>query len=397
KYGVQVNTVSCNKYDYEGTKTADIVISVGGDGTFLSAALRITDKNKPIIGINSNPDTSEGSLCLPRHWHNNIPLIHSSRIILLMEDNRGAVDFKSLSRHRDNKILALSSTLIPGVAFSSGSGSVTLKCVALHSYRQRIRLISSTPPSELKALDDVTPLIFEPHAPHSRHSDEATQSNSPFQSPTYLLSFRSLNDVFVSACMSARVSRYEVSIDDSEPMTQKSSGFLVCTGTGSSSWHRSLHQINANLVAKILSLASDSSVSSNDNNLSAASSYFELAALIAERYNSSLLFPPDSQYMAFSVRELIANHVFKFGSPRGFAKKMSICHSSLIHMNNLLKLIPLLRIVSRMDDAYISVDGWLALPFEDGTSLELSIHPDDVLCVADFSDTIPVLSVEFKN
>ncbi|VDL60070.1 unnamed protein product [Hymenolepis diminuta] len=320
KYSVQVNTVNCNKYDYEDTKAADLVISVGGDGTFLSAALRITDKNKPIIGINSNPDTSEGSLCLPRHWHNNIPLI----VDRLMNG-----DFR-------------------------------------HSYRQRIRLISSTPPSELKALDGVTPLIFEPHAPHSRHSYETTQSNAPFQPSTYLLPFRSLNDVFVSACMSARVSRYEVSIDDNEPMPQKSSGFLVCTGTGSSSWHRSLHQVDANLVARILSLASDSSVSSNDNNLSAASSYFELAALIAERYNSSLLFSPDSHYMAFSVRELIANHVFKFGSPRGFAKK--------------------LRIVSRMDDAYISVDGWLALPFEDGASLELSIHPGDVLCVADFSD-----------
>lgn len=52
-----MNTINCNKYDYEDTKTADLVISVGGDGTFLSAALRITDKNKPIIGINSNPDT----------------------------------------------------------------------------------------------------------------------------------------------------------------------------------------------------------------------------------------------------------------------------------------------------------------------------------------------------
>uniref|UniRef100_A0A0R3T6A4 NAD(+) kinase n=1 Tax=Rodentolepis nana TaxID=102285 RepID=A0A0R3T6A4_RODNA len=268
KYGVQVSTVNCNKYDYKDANSADLVVSVGGDGTFLSAALRITDKYKPIIGINSNPDTSQGSLCLPRHWHTNIPLI----VDRLMKG-----DFK-------------------------------------RTYRQRIRLISSTPSSELKSLDDVTPLIFEPHTPHSRHSDETAQSKAPVQSPVHLLPFRSLNDVFVSACMTSRVSRYEVSIDDGEPMTQKSSGFLVSTGTGSSSWHRSLHQIDENLVARILSLASD-------NNLSMASSHFELAALIAERYNSSLLFPPDSQYMAFSVRELIANHVFKFGSPRGFARK----------------------------------------------------------------------------
>ena len=39
-----------------------------------------------------------------------------------------------------------------------------------------------------------------------------------------------------------------------------------------------------------------------------------------------------------------------------------------------------------MDDAYISIDGWLALPFEDGASVELSIHSDDALCVIDLPE-----------
>lgn len=46
-----------------------------------------------------------------------------------------------------------------------------------------------------------------------------------------------------------------------------------------------------------------------------------------------------------------------------------------------------LKVVSRMDDAYVSIDGWVALPFEDGASIDLSIHPEDALCVADFSDS----------
>ncbi|KAM7536504.1 hypothetical protein Aperf_G00000084821 [Anoplocephala perfoliata] len=317
KYGVQVSTVSCKKYDFEDAKTADLVVSVGGDGTFLSAALRIADKNKPIIGINSNPETSQGSLCLPRHWHKHIPLI----VDRLMKGN-----FRRF-------------------------------------YRQRIRLVVSTPISELKALDDVTPRIFEPHSPHSRPSDDPNKLDTPVESPTYLLPFRSLNDVFISACMAARVARYEISIDDGKPSNQKSSGLLVCTGTGSSSWHRSLHQVDTDLVARILALASDPLASVATP--ATSSSYSELAAFVAERYNSTLLFPPDSQFMAFSVRELVANCVYKSGIPRGFAKK--------------------LRVVSRMDDAYVCVDGWMALPFEDGASVELSIHPDDALCVVDLS------------
>lgn len=171
-----------------------------------------------------------------------------------------------------------------------------------------MRLIVSTPPSEVKALEDVTPRIFEPHPPHFRPSDDSGKSDTAVESPTYLLPFRSLNDVFISACMTARVARYEVSIDNGEPSNQKSSGLLVCTGSGSSSWHRSLHQVDVNLVAQILALASDPVASIAAP--ATSSSCFELASLVAELYNSTLLFPPDSQFMAFSVRELITNRTY---------------------------------------------------------------------------------------
>jgi NAD+ kinase len=43
---------------------ADAVVSVGGDGTFLSASHRIADEDfTPIIGVNSSPDSSYGYLC----------------------------------------------------------------------------------------------------------------------------------------------------------------------------------------------------------------------------------------------------------------------------------------------------------------------------------------------
>lgn len=51
------------------------MIAVGGDGTFLLAANLIFDNKKPIIGINSDPDMSEGYLMLDRQFTYDIPSI----------------------------------------------------------------------------------------------------------------------------------------------------------------------------------------------------------------------------------------------------------------------------------------------------------------------------------
>lgn len=95
-----------------------------------------------------------------------------------------------------------------------------------------------------------------------------------------------------------RVSHYEVSVDEAVAVPQKSSGLLVCTGTGSSSWYRSLHQVDVHLVARLLSLAS------------ASRSDKATAAKVAEHFNRDLIFPSDSPLMAYSVRELITNRAF---------------------------------------------------------------------------------------
>lgn len=55
------------------TEWADIVVPIGGDGTFLLTASRacpIFCKSKPIIGFNSDPDRSEGRLMLSKHYSN---------------------------------------------------------------------------------------------------------------------------------------------------------------------------------------------------------------------------------------------------------------------------------------------------------------------------------------
>ncbi|VDD77850.1 unnamed protein product [Mesocestoides corti] len=232
KYGVEASAVNKKGYDFAYAKCSDIVVSVGGDGTFLSAALKILENHKPIIGINSCPIS--------------------------------------------------------------------------------IRLRVSTPPDQLTHLDEIFPRHLDSQGsvshlhPVAGPKTETTTATS--SSTMYLLPVRALNEVFISACMSARVSEYLISLDDGPQARQKSSGLLVCTGTGSSSWYSSMNQVDASLVSQLLSLAGEKRTPDD-------------VASIVERFNRGLLFDAASPNMAYSVREVVKNHVFKFDSPRGFAKK----------------------------------------------------------------------------
>lgn len=51
---------------------ADLVLPIGGDGTFLLASNLIFDNKKPIMGINSYPEKSEGYLLLSEKYTKNI-------------------------------------------------------------------------------------------------------------------------------------------------------------------------------------------------------------------------------------------------------------------------------------------------------------------------------------
>lgn len=72
---------NCNKFvsrfsiNNPSIDWADLVIPIGGDGTFLLASNLIKDNTKPILGINSDPSSSEGRLLLPAKYTNDIKSI----------------------------------------------------------------------------------------------------------------------------------------------------------------------------------------------------------------------------------------------------------------------------------------------------------------------------------
>lgn len=66
--GIETRVVYRFDYTDPNIEWADAIVTTGGDGTFLLAASRILDRNKPLIGFNSDPTRSKGQLCLPQKY-----------------------------------------------------------------------------------------------------------------------------------------------------------------------------------------------------------------------------------------------------------------------------------------------------------------------------------------
>lgn len=72
--GVDIEIVNRGSISKEKVKWADMLVPIGGDGTFLMAALRASRYfsngiyNIPIVGFNSDPHRSEGRLMIPHQY-----------------------------------------------------------------------------------------------------------------------------------------------------------------------------------------------------------------------------------------------------------------------------------------------------------------------------------------
>lgn len=74
--GVDVKLVNRLTINRDTLKWTDLIVPVGGDGTFLLAASRASplfiDNSVPIVGFNSDPQRSEGRLMLPKHFSTDV-------------------------------------------------------------------------------------------------------------------------------------------------------------------------------------------------------------------------------------------------------------------------------------------------------------------------------------
>ncbi|XP_044287179.1 NAD kinase 2, mitochondrial isoform X1 [Varanus komodoensis] len=318
---IEVRLVKRKEYDEETVRWADAIVAAGGDGTMLLAASKVLDRLKPVIGINTDPDRSEGHLCLPVRYTHAFP------------------DALQKLYHGEFR----------------------------WQWRQRIRLYL-----EGTGINPVPVDLHEQQLSQEQHSrahvngrfqDQRSQISEP-----HLLPVRSLNEVFIGESLSSRVnyksckpsfkfslrraSYYEISVDDGPWEKQKSSGLNICTGTGSKAWSFNINKIANQAVEEILKIAR------HYKNVNLPLSK-ELVEKVTNEYNESLLYSPEEPKMFFSVREPISNRVFSSSRQRGFASKVCVR--------------------SRCWDACMVVDGGTSFEFNDGAIASILINAEDAL------------------
>lgn len=276
KEGIDVRVVKRGEYDEEVVRWADAIISAGGDGTMLLVASKVFSKDKPVVGVNTDPERSEGHLCLPVRYTRQFPEA-------LQKLCRG--EFRWLWRQRLR--LHLEGTGINPTPVDLHEQQLSLE---QHSQAHRI----TTRGRQQKA--GSVPENFSEHS---------------------VLPVRSLNEIFIGESLSSRASYYEISVDDGPWEKQKSSGLSICTGTGSKAWSYNINKLTEQTVEEILKIGK--SQTSLDVPLTR-----QFIENVTDAYNESLVFSPEDRRLFFSVREPIANRVFSSSRQRGFASKVCV-------------------------------------------------------------------------
>ncbi|XP_054280149.1 NAD kinase 2, mitochondrial [Macrosteles quadrilineatus] len=202
---MDITTKLLTRLDYTDSwiDWADVVFPVGGDGTFLLAASRVTDNRKPVVGFNSDPNHSEGFLCLNRN----------------STENTRMMSKEVLNRLKQGSFNWL--------------------------FRTRIRVSLTS--------KDVEPqeMVHDKKLLGSHRTEPLWCSKKKMSSLT-----PTLNEVFIGESMSAQVSYFEMKLPPREDTFRvKSSGLCVSTGTGSTSWHLSMNRVTDEGVAHVLKCA----------------------------------------------------------------------------------------------------------------------------------------------
>ncbi|XP_035455796.2 NAD kinase 2, mitochondrial isoform X2 [Spodoptera frugiperda] len=333
--GLKVEMASRLTYNDDIINWCDVVVPCGGDGTFLLAASRVRDANKPVIGFNSSPQKSVGRLCLPT-WCSN--------------DVKGAFQAIKEGRFRWMRRSRIRTTVT-----SEPQLLETITPVDLHTLHY-----CRYPPVQN------THEMVDAYNMNSRQV--ATTARDAPVSPTLatkVLPFLALNEVFIGESVTSRVSLLRLQIDNGAWSHTKSSGLCVTTGTGSTSWHFSINCLRTQSVQELMKILHEEYKVPLDTAM-------EKAREVTEKYNQKLMFAADSDQLAYSVREYITFE--EWPTPRGL--KVRDKASSV-------------KVKSHCTDAGLVIDGSVSFPFNDGTEAILEIHPEDSLMTVQMDEKRP--------
>lgn len=328
-------------YNEENIDWADVIFTAGGDGTFLLAASKIRNRNKPVIGINTDPSGSEGYMCLlkkmPEHKF-------ADALGKLLKG-----EFKWLWRQR------IRVTLSGKHAFDD---PIELHDQQLmypeYRWAEHVREYEDMRTRLKGHFKGASNLSLAKSGESSRSPSLASSTRrSSSQACELVLPYLALNEVFIGESLSSRVSYYELQIDNGDRVKQKSSGFTACTGTGSTSWYFNINKLTEKCVSDLMNILTE------ELGIELPSKDPALVGRLCRRFNDQLIFSPSDLRLAFAVRDPVFNATYRATAQRGFAHRIVI--------------------KSRCFDAHLVIDGGLSYIFNDGAQATLEMCDEDAL------------------
>ncbi|VDP01995.1 unnamed protein product [Soboliphyme baturini] len=228
----------CQRWDYtpEAINWADAVFAAGGDGTFLLAASRIRSQSKPLIGVNTDPSSSEGFLCLTKKL--------SEQFLFDAFERLFNGEFKWLWRQRIRVTLTGQNAYDAPMELHDQQLMYPEYRWAEHVREQEDARFRS---HVLKPATDCSSLDMS-----NREEVFLSSELDGLVEPSNVLPFLALNDVYIGESLSSRVSYYELQIDSGPMVKQKSSGITLCTGTGSTSWYFNINKMTEQCLKDLL-------------------------------------------------------------------------------------------------------------------------------------------------
>lgn len=409
-YNIEHQTVDRFNYNEDKIDWADVIITSGGDGTFLMAASKVSNRNKPIIGINSDPTKSVGHLCLPGRYSENFSEVierllqgryqwqYKQRLRVTLIGDAADEDPRELNDIRYN-LRGINQFLDQEDSQEPHLSTPVVNNSNHSSHQQHLpgplscRLPSILPSNLSPASNsDVCPMSDNGWNLQTKMTKKDVKSHKLKQSPDFTqtqndtqtsasfcsilnkdgqklddhrgksfttvdgkvvykirqLKERALNEVFVGETLSARVSYYELSVDNNRLTKMKSSGLTVCTGTGSTSWYYNINKVTDQQIVSIVDIINKISSFKIDATP-------EMIGQITRRFNDTLAFSATKPIMAYSVRDPVPNG----DNHRGFAKRIEV--------------------KSRMQNACLVLDGCQFYSFNDGSYALIELYPEDAL------------------
>ncbi|CAD2102872.1 hypothetical protein YYG_02673 [Plasmodium vinckei petteri] len=381
KYKIHVSIIKAYKRNIESISinsssifSPDAIFSVGGDGTYLESAHIIANKyivdensnneNKPIelVGINSDPNSSEGKLCLDycrpdsnddmnytytsfnefektynnKNTKKNFIFTDVSNFINELKERKLKIrtssnnyeqingkekengsqmeesNESSQNKQACNDLNILEKIMKNNLLFygdTTEKESPSKKETSLNNIPIQNFLTNwcETAPIINIRIEEYVKKILEDFFKKKKYKKISRKYITVYikkSEEDQVKTYKSINEVYIHEAVKNNICTY-INIDNKIVKKLKSTALLITSGTGSTAWAYNVHKIDKkkikNIIEEYLNIHNDE-VKKNFQNIN--------YDVFSEYINNSICFHPSSEYMKCIIKEPVENNVY---------------------------------------------------------------------------------------